>query len=103
MNAEDPRTICPECGRVVRRDEVAWVDVLKQRHHDPCPVPVFSEAQARSLEGSVPPVAKPPMEVNISFRVSRALRDAAAEKAQERQENVSDVLREALERYVRSK
>lgn len=47
--------------------------------------------------------AKPTMEVNISFRVSRTLRDAAQAQAQERQENVSDVLREALERYVRSK
>lgn len=46
-------------------------------------------------------VAKPRMEVNISFRVRRELRDAAAAKAAERQENVSDVLREALERYVR--
>jgi hypothetical protein len=48
-------------------------------------------------------MAKPSMEVNISFRVARALRDAAREKAEERQENVSDVLREALERYVRLK
>lgn len=46
-------------------------------------------------------VAKPSMEVNISFRVPRALRDAAREVADEREENVSDVLREALERYVR--
>ncbi len=48
-------------------------------------------------------MAKPSMEVNISFRVRRELRDAAREKAQERQENVSDVLREALERYVKLK
>jgi hypothetical protein len=48
-------------------------------------------------------VTKPAMEVNISFRVPRALRDAATAKAEERQENVSDVLRAALERYVRSK
>jgi len=46
------------------------------------------------------PMAKPSMEVNISFRVRRDLRDAAQEKAKERQENVSDVLREALERYA---
>lgn len=56
-------------------------------------------ASSRSLSR----VAKPRMEVNISFRVSKELRDAAAAKADERQENVSDVLREALERYVRSK
>ena len=52
---------------------------------------------------TLPRVAKPRMEVNISFRVKRELRDAAQAKAAERQENVSDVLREALERYVRSK
>lgn len=52
---------------------------------------------------TLPRMAKPSMEVNISFRVPRALRDAAREKAEERQENVSDVLREALERYVKSK
>lgn len=46
---------------------------------------------------------KPSMEVNISFRAPRALRDAAREKAEERQENVSDVLREALEKYVKRK
>ena len=40
---------------------------------------------------------------NMSFRVPRSLRDAARDIAEERQENVSDVLREALERYVRSK
>ena len=50
---------------------------------------------------TLPRVAKPKMEVNISFRVKRELRDAAAAKAAERQENVSDVLREALERYVK--
>lgn len=48
-------------------------------------------------------MAKPSMEVNISFRVPRALRDAARAKAEEREENISDVLREALERYVKRK
>lgn len=43
---------------------------------------------------------KPSMEVNISFRVHRSLRDAAQEKARQQQESVSDVLREALEQYV---
>lgn len=46
-------------------------------------------------------MTKPPMDVNISFRVRRELRDAAQAKADEREENVSDVLREALERYVK--
>lgn len=46
-------------------------------------------------------MTKPAMEVNISFRVPRELRDAAQVKAADRQENVSDVLRAALERYVR--
>jgi hypothetical protein len=48
-------------------------------------------------------MSKPSMEVNISFRVARDLRDAARDKADERGENVSDVLREALERYVKRK
>ncbi|HKY58325.1 MAG TPA: hypothetical protein VJL80_09830 [Aeromicrobium sp.] len=45
-------------------------------------------------------MAKPSMDVNISFRVRRELRDAAQAKATERQENVSDVLRAALEEYI---
>lgn len=45
---------------------------------------------------------KPPM-VMWSFRVPRSLLEAARAKAEERQENLSDVVREALERYVRSK
>lgn len=48
-------------------------------------------------------MTKPPMDVNISFRVRRELRDAAQAKADEREENVSDVLREALERYVKKR
>lgn len=42
-------------------------------------------------------------EVGISFRVSKALRDEAKAKAKERGDRLSDVLREALERYVRRK
>jgi hypothetical protein len=48
-------------------------------------------------------MTRPGMDVNISFRVPSDLRDAARVKADERGENVSDVLRAALERYVRSK
>lgn len=48
-------------------------------------------------------MSRPSMEVNISFRAPRELRDAAREKADERQENVSDVLRQALDRYVKRK
>lgn len=40
-------------------------------------------------------------EAGISFRVSKALRDAAAAKATERGERLSDVLRRALEQYVK--
>lgn len=47
-------------------------------------------------------VAKPPM-VMRSHRYPKALYEAAMAKADEREENLSDVLREALERYVRSK
>lgn len=38
-----------------------------------------------------------------TIRVPDALWDAAAAKAEERGENLSDVLRRALERYVRRK
>lgn len=45
-------------------------------------------------------MSKPPM-VMRSHRYPAALYDAAMAKAEERGENLSDVLREALERYVK--
>lgn len=45
-------------------------------------------------------VAKPPMVIR-SLRVPAKLWAAAKEIADEREENLSDVLRDALERYVR--
>lgn len=45
---------------------------------------------------------KPPMVIR-SIRVPATLWEAAKAKADERQENVSDVIREALERYVKRK
>ena len=45
-------------------------------------------------------VAKPPM-VMRSIRVPLKLWEAAKAKADEREENISDVVRDALERYVR--
>lgn len=47
-------------------------------------------------------VAKPPM-VMRSVRVPLRLWNEAKAKADEREENLSDVIREALERYVRRK
>jgi hypothetical protein len=47
-------------------------------------------------------VAKPPM-VMRSIRVPLRLWNEAKAKADERQENISDVIREALERYVKRK
>jgi len=47
-------------------------------------------------------MVKPAM-VQKTYRVPKALYDAAMAKAEERQENLSDVIREALERYVKSK
>lgn len=47
-------------------------------------------------------VAKPVM-IMRSLRVPESLWEAARAKAEERQENISDVLREALERYVKRK
>jgi hypothetical protein len=43
---------------------------------------------------------KPPM-VMRSLRVPLPLWEAALAKAADRQENISDVIREALERYVK--
>ncbi|MBS45275.1 MAG: hypothetical protein CMH83_19325 [Nocardioides sp.] len=45
-------------------------------------------------------MAKPPM-VQKTYRVPKTLYEAAMQKAEEREENISDVIREALERYVR--
>lgn len=47
-------------------------------------------------------VAKPPM-VMRSIRVPLRLWNEAKAKADEREENISDVIREALERYVKRK
>lgn len=44
-------------------------------------------------------VAKPPM-VMRSIRVPKKLWEAAKAKADEREENISDVVRDALEAYV---
>lgn len=49
---------------------------------------------------TLPRVTKPSM-VMRSIRVRLELWEAAKAKADERQENISDVIREALERYVR--
>lgn len=49
---------------------------------------------------TLPTVPKPKM-VMRSLRVPEKLWDAAKAKADERQENISDVIREALERYTK--
>lgn len=49
---------------------------------------------------TVPRVTKPPM-VMRSIRVPMKLWEAAKAKADEREESISDVVREALERYVK--
>lgn len=54
------------------------------------------------MSDTLPRVGKPKM-VMRSLRVPEKLWDAAREKADEREENISDVLREALERYVKRK
>ena len=64
---------------------------LRQR---PCLMPVTSAA------ATVPPVAKPNM-VMRSIRVPLTLWTDAKAKADERGENISDVLRDALETYVK--
>lgn len=52
------------------------------------------------ISDSLTPVAKDAMRVNMSFRVPEKLRKAANDKAVERHENISDVLRAALEEYA---
>lgn len=52
---------------------------------------------------TLPRMGGKPSMVMKSLRVPKALWDDAMAKAVEREENLSDVLREALERYVRSK
>lgn len=49
---------------------------------------------------TLPRVTKPKMVIR-SLRVPLKLWDAAKAKADEREENISDVIREALERYVK--
>lgn len=44
-------------------------------------------------------MAKPPM-IQKTYRVPVPLYEAAMAKAEEQQENLSDVIRDALERYV---
>ena len=56
--------------------------------------------QTRIRPDKIRRMAKPPM-VQKTYRVPEALYEAAMEKAEERQENLSDVIREALERYVK--
>ena len=51
---------------------------------------------------TLPRVSKPAM-VMRSIRVPLKLWNEARAKADEREENISDVIREALERYVRRK
>lgn len=50
--------------------------------------------------GGMPNQPKTPMK---SFRIPQDLYDAAKDKAAERGESLSDVVRRAFERYVRSK
>lgn len=72
-------------------------------HHLWTPEPRSINGQKRcpGIEpATVRRVAKPKM-VMRSLRVPEKLWDAAKAKADEREENISDVIREALERYVR--
>lgn len=49
---------------------------------------------------TLPRVAKPPM-IMRSIRVPKKLWDEAKAVADEREESISDIIREALERYVK--
>lgn len=56
--------------------------------------------QAATQPAKMRRMAKPPM-VQKTYRVPAALYEAAMAMAEERQENISDVIREALDRYVK--
>jgi hypothetical protein len=56
--------------------------------------------QTRIQPDKIRRMAKPPM-VQKTYRVPKTLYELAMEKAAEREENLSDVIREALERYVK--
>lgn len=56
--------------------------------------------QAVTNVSTLRPMSKPVM-VMRSLRVPLKLWEAARAKADEREENISDVIREALERYVK--
>lgn len=68
---------------------------LRMNKADPRRVPTQDVNTSTRVSG----VAKPNM-VMRSLRVPEKLWDAAKAKADEREENISDVLRDALERYV---
>lgn len=57
------------------------------------------KAQNVNTRSTLPRVSKPNM-VMRSLRVSEKLWDAAKARADERQENISDVIRRALEKYA---
>jgi predicted DNA-binding protein len=46
-------------------------------------------------------VARPRLKANINFRLTPELKKAANDRAEERGEDLSDVLRDALEKYVK--
>lgn len=56
--------------------------------------------QARIRPDKIRRMAKPPM-IKRTYYVPKALYEAAMDRAEEREENLSDVIREALERYVK--
>jgi hypothetical protein len=67
-----------------------------QHLHDARGVCIYCGHRSTSLRR----VTKPPM-VMRSHRYPKKLYEAALAKCEEREEDISDVLREALERYVR--
>ena len=56
--------------------------------------------QTLSQSDTIRRMAKPAM-VQKTYRVPKALYEAAMDKAAENEQNLSDVIREALEKYVK--
>jgi hypothetical protein len=64
------------------------------------PAAIGEPCREHAAMTTLKPVSKPPM-VMRSHRYPKKLYEAAMKLAAEREENLSDVLREALERYVK--
>ena len=90
---------CPDCldAYDVHPRNWAWLTRTTNQIRGGAPV------MTSTLRGRLPRVPNQPRTPLRSFRISDELYEAAQQKAANRGESVSDVVRRALERYVKSK